>query len=109
MPRKRIKITVVFKTRTGSKEYIYNTMLLKLYKEAPKSQTPEKPQTNNPSAQKVPEIEVPIRKYEKRTFEGREDGGPVTKSREPAVQSASSYYSEVLQKPKLLNSKPSVK
>ena len=27
--------TVMVKTRTGSKEYIYNTMLLKLYTEAP--------------------------------------------------------------------------
>ena len=35
--------TVVVKTRTGFKEYLYNKMLLKLYKEAPTPKTSEVP------------------------------------------------------------------
>ena len=51
--------------------------------------------------------ESPKRKYQKRTFEGRQDGGPVTRSRK--IPSASLSYAEVLKKPKLINSKQSVK
>ena len=94
--------TVVVKSRTGSKEYMYNTMLLKLYREAPKPQTSDAPKPDNPTNPKAPEMEVPKRKYQKRTFEGRADGGPVTRSRKPIIQSAS--YAEILKKPNLIRS-----
>ena len=52
--------TLVVKTRAGSKEYIYNTMLLKLYKEAPKTQKETgKPKSVIPPDQKSSEEEIP--------------------------------------------------
>ena len=91
--------TVVVKTRTGSKEYLYNTM--------PKtSEVPKPKETLIENGQKE---ETAKRKYQKRTFEGRKDGGPITRSRKTEILSASLSYAEVLKKPKLINSKPSVK
>jgi transposase InsO family protein len=101
--------TVVVKTRTGSKEYLYNTMLLKLYKEAPIPKTAEVPKVEKSSSETEHKKETPKRKYVKRTFEGRKDGGPVTRSRKVEIPSASLSYAEVLKKPKLINSRPSVK
>ena len=46
--------TVVVKTRTGSKEYLYNTMLLKLYKEAPTPKTSEMPETEKTLKEETP-------------------------------------------------------
>ena len=50
--------TVGVKTRTDSKKYMYNTMLLKLHQEAPKSGTSETPEPER-LKKEAPEIEAP--------------------------------------------------
>ena len=62
--------TVVVKSRTGSKEYMYNTMLLKLYKEAPEQTTSETSKADSPANKTAPEVKIPKRTYHERTFAG---------------------------------------
>ena len=53
-------------------------MLLKLYKEATAPKISEAPKPEKTLSETEHKNGTPKRKYVKRTFEGREDGGPVT-------------------------------
>ena len=50
--------TVIVKTRTGSKEYLYNTMLLKLYKEAPIPKAAEIPKAKTSSHESADSMNI---------------------------------------------------
>jgi hypothetical protein len=95
--------TIIVKRRTGStKECNYNTLLVKLYKEAHIIQKKEKAceiRKEDSEIRKPETHKSEIRKYQKRSFGKMEDGGPVTRSRKQEIPSASPLLVEVINYP----------
>ena len=89
--------TVTMKYPSGKKEYLYNTEMLKMFKDAKEEQEKEK-ETSKIQTQEQERVK---RTYGKRNFEGREDGGPVTRSKGTPVQPISASYASVVKNEKI--------
>ena len=70
--------TVLLKKPSGTHEYLYNTELLKhYYQPSKKVEEPEK-EAPTPKTRLLPPAN---KKYVKKVYEGRPDGGPTTRSK----------------------------
>jgi hypothetical protein len=70
--------TVLLKKRSGNHEYFYNTELLKHYCQPPKKVKEPEKEALTPKTSPLPPAK---RKYVKKIYEGRPDGGPTTRSK----------------------------
>ena len=78
--------TALIKNPSGTHEYLYNTQLLKSYHQKKESQgkDEEKKETLPTTAASKP-LPPANRAYVKKTYEGRPDGGPTTRSKSKLI------------------------